>query len=57
MSSDLPSTMVPGSDQNDVTTQEDEMDTIVGRNLNDQLVIARMKVEQNNSDDVSSIYS
>jgi len=47
--------MVPESDQNDVTAQED--DTIVGRNLNDQLVIARMKVEQNNSDDVSSIYS
>ncbi len=49
---DLPNTMVPGSDQNDVTAQEDD-----GRNLKDQLVIARMKVEQNNSDDVSSIYS
>ena len=59
MSSDndeLPSTVVPGGDQNDVTAHEDEMDQIVGgRSINDQLVIARMKVEQNNSDDDVSL--
>ncbi len=59
MSSDnveMPSTTLLGGNQNDVTDQEDEglmsVDQIVGRN--DHSIIARMKVEQNNSDDVRS---